>query len=99
MQATSAFRRSSINSIAAMFAIVLALTAGGAGGYWLKSLAPSVVKAAPAVAGAHDMNATRHAAQERAEADLATSSGLALSVARHAAQERADASIGVLSNP
>ncbi len=51
MQATIAFRKSSINSIVATFAVVLALTAGVLGGYWLKSqvganLAPTAHAAA-----------------------------------------------------
>ncbi len=53
MQTALTLRRFSINSIAAMFAVLLALTAGGAGGYWLKSQAPSAVTTAapPQVAG------------------------------------------------
>jgi hypothetical protein len=38
-----ALRKFSINSIAATFAVLLAVTAGGAGGYWLKSQVPSAV--------------------------------------------------------
>lgn len=64
MQTALTLRRFSINSIAATFAVILALTAGGAGGYWLKSQAPSIVTNAPSspvpaqtvqVAPAHDM--------------------------------------------
>jgi hypothetical protein len=53
MQTAFPLRRVSINSIAATFAVLLALTAGGAGGYWLKSQAPSAVTqpASPRVAG------------------------------------------------
>jgi hypothetical protein len=43
MQATLALRKSSINSIAAVFAVLLAWTAGVAGGYLLKSQVPSAV--------------------------------------------------------
>jgi hypothetical protein len=43
MQTAVTLRRFSINSIAATFAVLLALTAGGAGGYWLKSQTSSVV--------------------------------------------------------
>src|SRR3989442_14481945 len=43
MQTAFTLRRVSINSIAATFAVLLALTAGGAGGYWLKSQVPSAV--------------------------------------------------------
>ena len=39
MQTALPLRRFSINSIAATFAVLLALTAGGTGGYWLKSQA------------------------------------------------------------
>ncbi len=65
MQTAIALRRSSINSIAATFAVLLALTAGGAGGYWLKSQVVSpatTVTAQPAATAAsqqvlppHDM--------------------------------------------
>jgi len=53
MQTALTLRRFSINSIAATFALLLALTAGGAGGYWLKSQASSVVTqpASPQMAG------------------------------------------------
>jgi membrane protein YqaA with SNARE-associated domain len=53
MQTALALRRFSINSLAATFAVLLALTAGGAGGYWLGSQASSVVMkaAAPQAAG------------------------------------------------
>jgi hypothetical protein len=53
MQTAFTLRRVSINSIAATFAVLLALTAGGAGGYWLKSQASSAVTqpASPRVAG------------------------------------------------
>jgi len=44
MQTALTLRRFSINSIAATFAVILAVTAGGVGGYWLKS---EVTKAAP----------------------------------------------------
>jgi hypothetical protein len=52
MQTALTLRRVSINSIGATFAVLLALTAGGAGGYWLKSQASSVVTqpASPQVA-------------------------------------------------
>jgi len=44
MQTALTLRRFSINSIAATFAVILAVTAGGVGGYWLKS---EVTTAAP----------------------------------------------------
>src|SRR2546421_12717242 len=43
MQTALTLRRFSINSFAATIAVLLALTAGGAGGYWLKSQASSGV--------------------------------------------------------
>lgn len=43
MQTALTLRRFSINSVAGTFAVLLALTAGGAGGYWLKSQAASAV--------------------------------------------------------
>lgn len=47
MQATLTLRKSSINSIVAAFAVLLALAAGGWGGYLLKSQATApVTKAA-----------------------------------------------------
>lgn len=59
MQTALALRRSSINSILATFAVLLALTAGGAGGYWLKSQVASpatTVAAQPAAtAGAQQL--------------------------------------------
>jgi uncharacterized protein HemX len=52
VQTALTLRSVSINSIAVAFAVLLALTAGGAGGYWLKSQASSVVTqpASPQVA-------------------------------------------------
>ena len=48
MQTALTLRRFSINSIAATFAVILAVTAGGVGGYWLKSeVTSSATKAAP----------------------------------------------------
>lgn len=48
MQTALTLRKSSINSIAATFAVLLALTAGGVGGYWLKSeVSSTATKAAP----------------------------------------------------
>jgi hypothetical protein len=80
MQTAIALRRFSINSIAAVFLLLLTLTAGGAGGYWLKSQALSVA------------NATRHAATELAETGLVTAPPeYEVGLARHAAQERAEA--------
>lgn len=89
MQTAIVPRRFSINSIAAVFLVFLTLTAGGAGGYWLKSqaLSPGTIARQAPVA-----NATRHAATERAESDLVTMPPeYAVGLARHAAQERAEA--------
>ena len=59
MQTALPLRRFSINSIAATVAVLLALTAGGTGGYWLKSQASTVTKAAlPQVARQGDINVT-----------------------------------------
>jgi hypothetical protein len=64
VQTALTLRKFSINSTTATFAVLLALTAGGAGGYWLKSQVPSAVinAAQPPVAAqsvqlapAHDM--------------------------------------------
>jgi hypothetical protein len=64
MQTALTLRRFSINSFAATIAVLLALTAGGAGGYWLRSPASSVVTKATSpqvtaqsqqVAPPHDM--------------------------------------------
>jgi uncharacterized protein HemX len=102
MQAAGTLRRSSVNSIAATFAIVLALAAGGAGGYLLKSQTPQLGTApqgTQALAADNAASATRHAAQERADADLAANSGAAFSLTRHAAQERAEAGSVVSTNP
>jgi hypothetical protein len=66
-----------------MAALILALTAGGVGGYWLKSLSlstPATTTSPPFV------NSSRHAALERAESDLPAK--LTLSMIRHATQER-----------
>jgi hypothetical protein len=62
MQTALALRKSSITSIAAMVTIILALTVGAAGGYWLKSQAASVVTGAgqSAVAGATGQAAPFH---------------------------------------
>jgi hypothetical protein len=53
MQTAFALRKFSINSIAASFVVALAMTAGGAGGYWLKSQGSSAVTqmAQPPVVG------------------------------------------------
>ena len=49
MQTALTLRRFSINSIAATFAVILAVTAGGVGGYWLRSeAAQTKVAAQPA---------------------------------------------------
>jgi hypothetical protein len=69
MQTALVLRRFSINSIAAVFLVLSTLTAGGAGGYWLKSQAPS---SGTIAAQAPVANATRHAATERAESGLVT---------------------------
>lgn len=82
MQNTIALRRISINSIAAVFVVLLSLTAGGAGGYWLKGQSlPTVTLQAPVTNGGSD------AAAEAATSNDAVAKGLA----RHAAEERADA--------
>jgi uncharacterized protein HemX len=62
MQTALSLRKSPINSIAATFTIVLALTAGAGGGYWLKSQAAAVVTTAgqPTVAGASGQAAAPH---------------------------------------
>ena len=89
MQTAVVLRRFSINSIAAVFLVLLTLTAAGAGGYWLKiqALSPESIAAQPPVA-----NATRHAARERAESGLvAAPPEYEVGLARHAAQERAEA--------
>ena len=49
MQTALALRRFPINSIVAMLAVLLALTAGGVSGYWLKSLEPATITAKAAV--------------------------------------------------
>ncbi len=88
MQTAIALRRFSINSIAAVCLVLLTLTAGGAGGYWLKSQALSLGTIA---AQARVANATRHAATERAESGLVTAPpGYEVGLAQHAAQERAE---------
>lgn len=54
MQAALAVRKTSINSIAATLAVLVALTAGGAGGYWLKGQAApqaATISTQPAVPG------------------------------------------------
>lgn len=89
MQTAIVLRRFSINSIAAVFLLLLTLTAGVAGGYWLRSLALSPGTSA---AQAPVANATRHAATERAESGLVTAPPeYEVGLARHAAQERAEA--------
>lgn len=89
MQTEIVLRRFSINSIAAVFLVLLTLTAGGAGGYWLRSQALSLGTIAPQPPVA---NATRHAATERAESDMVTAPPeYEVGLARHAAQERAEA--------
>jgi len=50
MQTALTLRRFSINSIAATFAVLLAVTAGGVGGYWLKSEVSSTVTKSAQVA-------------------------------------------------
>jgi hypothetical protein len=64
MQTALAFNKSSINSLAATVTIALALTAGAAGGYWLKSQAapigttaaqPTVARTSGQAAPVHDM--------------------------------------------
>lgn len=96
MQDAIAIHRPSINSIASGVALVIALTAGGIGGYWLKSQPPAAKTAATFSANsgpdavAHSM--IRHAFQERTESDLERGlDSVALSMTRHAAQERAEA--------
>ena len=84
MQTAIALRRFSINSIAAVFVVLLTLTAGGAGGYWLKgqALPPATVAAVPPVA-----NNGSFAATQAVKSNDVVAKGLA----RHAAEERADA--------
>lgn len=63
MQTALPLRRFSINSIVAMFALVLALAAGALGGYWLKSQVTTagVTRAAQtAVSGASQQSAPPH---------------------------------------
>jgi hypothetical protein len=89
MQPTIAFRRFSINSTAVVSVLLLSLTAGGAGGYWLKSqeLSPGTITAISPAA-----TATRHAAIERAESFLLTAPPeYEVGLARHAAAERLEA--------
>ena len=86
MEQIIAPRRRSINSVAAMAALILALTAGGFGGFWLKSLSLST---AATTTSPPFVNSSRHAAVERAESDL--SDNLTLSMIRHATGERVEA--------
>jgi hypothetical protein len=61
VQTAVPLRKFSINSIAATFAVLLALTAGGAGGYLLKGQVPSAVtKAAQPPVAAQSRQVTPH---------------------------------------
>lgn len=90
MEGAAVVSKFSLRPIAATTAVVLALIAGGLGGYALKSQADSPSsELKPATLPV--VSSARHAAIERAESESALESNFAASVAKHAQEERAEA--------
>lgn len=88
MQTALTLRRFSIKSIAATFVVMLAVTAAGAGGYWLKSQTSSAVTQAapPQLAGQPrqvDLNVTDAADRAARIANAARAAQTPSSVVPH----------------